>query len=147
MVFFSLYAYQECELSEVGTEERFLLYKCPRLIFFSFYTRIEYFKFPMEMILFFFSTGWQLPWKWDGSIEELVYVSPWYTIQVMVSILKLHSSLYMKLINQSLTICVWWLIICENTLHSYYLFRINIASYGQLCLAGPDSHDKNNLNK
>ena len=39
------------------------------------------------------------------------------------------------------------MIICERTLHSYYLLHINIASYCQWCLDGPDSPDKQNLNK
>ena len=39
------------------------------------------------------------------------------------------------------------MIISESTLHSHYLLRINIASYCQLCLDGPDSHDKQNFNK
>ena len=39
------------------------------------------------------------------------------------------------------------MIICERTLHSYYLLHINIASYCQWCLDGPDSPDKQNFNK
>ena len=39
------------------------------------------------------------------------------------------------------------MIICESTLHSYYLLHINIASYCQWCLDGPDSHDKQIFNK
>ena len=39
------------------------------------------------------------------------------------------------------------MIICESTLHSYYLLHINIASYCQRCLDGPDSPDKQNFNK
>ena len=37
--------------------------------------------------------------------------------------------------------------ICERTLHSYYLLHINIDSYYQWCLDGPDSPDKQNFNK
>ena len=37
-----------------------------------------------------------------------------------------------------------WLL---RTLHSYYLLHINIASYCQWCLDGPDSPDKQNFNK
>ena len=39
------------------------------------------------------------------------------------------------------------MIICERTLHSYYLLHINIDSYWQLCLDGPDSPDKQNFTK
>ena len=39
------------------------------------------------------------------------------------------------------------MIICERTLHSYYLLHINIASYCQWCLDVPDSPDKQNFNK
>ena len=39
------------------------------------------------------------------------------------------------------------MIICESTLHSCYLLHINIASYCQRCLDGPDSPDKQNFNK
>ena len=37
--------------------------------------------------------------------------------------------------------------ICDSTLHSYYLLQINTASYFEWCLNGPDSPDKQNLNK
>ena len=33
------------------------------------------------------------------------------------------------------------MIICERTLHSNYLLHINIASYCQWCLDGPDLHN------
>ena len=39
------------------------------------------------------------------------------------------------------------MIICERTLHSYYLLHINIDSYCQWCLDGPDSPNKQNFNK
>ena len=39
------------------------------------------------------------------------------------------------------------MIICERTLHCYYLLHINIDSYCQWCLDGPDSADKQNFNK
>ena len=35
----------------------------------------------------------------------------------------------------------------KRTLHSYYLLHINIASYCQWCLDGPESPDKQNFNK
>ena len=50
-----------------------------------------------------------------------------YTLQVRVSIFKLHCSLHMKLIYQSVMIYASQLIICESTLHNYYLLHINIA--------------------
>ena len=39
------------------------------------------------------------------------------------------------------------MIICERTLHCYYLLYINIDSYCQWSLDGPDSPDKQNFNK
>ena len=69
----------------------------------------------------------------------------------MVSMLKLHSPLHMKLIHQSWMIYAQLLIICERTLHSYYLLLINqqeailaCDQYGTYLMGDtlPDRHDR-----